>query len=102
MMTAWAKEMYPIGGLRFMSKAPGDTSLLLSEQVGRASSTLRIVSSQNHLSEPGTLPNRRAGTKPTSQQFILPQWFFEFVRPLLGGLWRVLFKIRFTGIEHIP
>lgn len=37
-----------------------------------------------------------------TQEFILPEWFFEFVRPPLNFLWRGLFKIRYQGTEHIP
>ena len=37
-----------------------------------------------------------------SHEFVLPSWFFELVRSPLKHLWRVLFNIRFKGVEHIP
>jgi len=43
---------------------------------------------------------RRMRSKP--EEFILPEWFFDLVRPPLNFLWRGLFKIRYQGTEHIP
>jgi 1-acyl-sn-glycerol-3-phosphate acyltransferase len=40
--------------------------------------------------------------KSKRREFILPDWFFTSVRPPLNVLWRVLFKIKFKGTEHIP
>lgn len=36
------------------------------------------------------------------EEFVLPEWFFQFVRSPLNFLWRGLFKIRYQGTEHIP
>jgi 1-acyl-sn-glycerol-3-phosphate acyltransferase len=33
---------------------------------------------------------------------MLPEWFLVLLRKPLGFMWRVLFKIRFKGTEHIP
>jgi 1-acyl-sn-glycerol-3-phosphate acyltransferase len=31
-----------------------------------------------------------------------PVWFLELVRPFVRGLARLLFRIRFVGVEHVP
>jgi 1-acyl-sn-glycerol-3-phosphate acyltransferase len=31
-----------------------------------------------------------------------PLWFLELVRPIVRGLARLLFRIRFVGVEHVP
>jgi len=40
--------------------------------------------------------------KSKAHEFVLPDWFFESVRPPLKYIWRGLFKIRFHGAQHIP
>jgi 1-acyl-sn-glycerol-3-phosphate acyltransferase len=32
----------------------------------------------------------------------VPLWFLEVVRPAVWGLARLLFRIRFAGVEHVP
>jgi 1-acyl-sn-glycerol-3-phosphate acyltransferase len=48
------------------------------------------------------IAGRRRRMRSKSQEFILPEWFFQFVRPPLNFVWRGLFKIRYSGIENIP
>jgi len=36
------------------------------------------------------------------EENILPQWFFDWVRPPLKLAWRALFKIKFRHTENIP
>jgi 1-acyl-sn-glycerol-3-phosphate acyltransferase len=33
---------------------------------------------------------------------MLPQWALEIIRPMVGGLSRVLWKIEFNGVENVP
>jgi len=48
------------------------------------------------------LAPRSNNTNSKSDGYVLPEWFFEFVRIPLRHAWRILFRIRFIGIEHIP
>ena len=32
----------------------------------------------------------------------IPPWFLEMLRPPVWGVARLLFRIRFTGVEHVP
>jgi 1-acyl-sn-glycerol-3-phosphate acyltransferase len=41
-----------------------------------------------------------AGSK--SDQIMLPEWAVNLVRPPLRIAWRLLFRIRYNGTEHIP
>ncbi len=36
------------------------------------------------------------------EEFVLPEWFFTWVRVPLNFLWRGLFKISYAGTENIP
>lgn len=37
-----------------------------------------------------------------SERAVLPQWAFEVIRPALRTLSRLLWRMRFTGVENIP
>ena len=41
-------------------------------------------------------------SKPANGRQMFPQWALEIVRPMVGGLSRVLWKIEFRGVENIP
>ena len=41
-------------------------------------------------------------SKPANGRQMFPQWALELVRPMVGGLSRVLWKIEFRGVENIP
>jgi 1-acyl-sn-glycerol-3-phosphate acyltransferase len=45
-------------------------------------------------------PNRRDGSQP--EMYVLPQWALELIRPVGRTLSRLLWRIRYTGIENIP
>jgi len=44
---------------------------------------------------------KRNGTTPNGPA-MFPQWALEMIRPVVGGLSRVLWKIEFRGVENIP
>ena len=45
---------------------------------------------------------RQTSKRSKADELILPEWFFLFVRTPLRYAWRILFRIKFKGIEHIP
>jgi 1-acyl-sn-glycerol-3-phosphate acyltransferase len=54
------------------------------------------------LSETETFTPRRTDPQAKPAQLVLPQWTFALMRGLLRPVWRVLFRIRYHGTEHIP
>lgn len=55
------------------------------------------------MSETGTSVahrRRRSGSQP--EPLVLPKWALEIVRPVIGTLSRVLWRISHTGLENIP
>ena len=40
--------------------------------------------------------------RPANGGQMFPQWALEMIRPVVGGLSRVLWKIEFRGVENIP
>ena len=53
-------------------------------------------------SDSRTLPNLPPNSKSKSKEFVLPERVLVWVRLPLGVLWRILFKIRYHGTDHIP
>ena len=49
----------------------------------------------------GTLPAKKAATRSTAGP-MFPQWALNLMRPIVGGVSRVLWKIEFSGVENIP
>lgn len=45
---------------------------------------------------------KKDASKPANGQQMFPQWALELVRPMVGGLSRVLWKIEYRGVENIP
>lgn len=46
--------------------------------------------------------NGTFSVKPVNGGPMFPQWALEMIRPVVGGLSRVLWKIEFRGVENIP
>src|SRR6185369_1458530 len=53
------------------------------------------------LSNNGTAPAKREDPRATMRGS-LPQWALEIVRPIVGLMSRVIWKIEFSGIENVP
>lgn len=49
----------------------------------------------------GTSSAKRNGAPPVGPS-MFPQWALEMIRPVVGGLSRVFWKIEFRGVENIP
>ncbi|HEY3581349.1 MAG TPA: lysophospholipid acyltransferase family protein [Pyrinomonadaceae bacterium] len=54
------------------------------------------------LNNTGTLPAKKEAPRASSIGPMLPQWVLELLRPMVGGLSRVLWKIEFSGQENVP
>jgi 1-acyl-sn-glycerol-3-phosphate acyltransferase len=54
------------------------------------------------LSNNGTAPAKRDERRPAIERSMLPQWTLEMIRPVVGAVSRVLWKIEFYGLENIP
>jgi len=48
------------------------------------------------------VPNRPTNSRSKSREFVLPEPLLDKLRPPLGFLWRVLFKMRYRGTAQIP
>jgi 1-acyl-sn-glycerol-3-phosphate acyltransferase len=46
--------------------------------------------------------NGTFSVKPVNGGQMFPQWALEMIRPVVGGVSRVLWKIEFRGVENIP
>jgi len=55
-----------------------------------------LLNNSNQLSE------RTAAAKAKTEEFILPQWFIDTIRPVIALLSRVFWRLRYQGIENIP
>jgi 1-acyl-sn-glycerol-3-phosphate acyltransferase len=53
------------------------------------------------LTNNGSSDAKRNGTTP-SGRIMFPQWALEMIRPVVGGLSRMFWKIEFRGVENIP
>jgi 1-acyl-sn-glycerol-3-phosphate acyltransferase len=49
-----------------------------------------------------TLPSKKSPPRATTTPGQLPQWALEVLRPFVGFLSRLFFKIEFSGVENIP
>ena len=45
---------------------------------------------------------KKDAARPLNGQSMFPQWALNMIRPVVGGLSRVLWKIEFRGVENIP
>ena len=54
------------------------------------------------MSNNGTYPVKGTETRPQAAPSMLPQWALDVIRPVIGGLSRVFWKIEFYGVENIP
>jgi len=41
-------------------------------------------------------------SQPNSGRTMFPQWVLEVIRPIVGGVSRVFWKIEFSGLENVP
>lgn len=63
---------------------------------------LRLVLDSDDLNNSDTLPAKKAATHSMSARAMFPQWALELLRPLVGVVSRVVWKIEFRGEENIP
>lgn len=49
-----------------------------------------------------TLPAKKEAARAASRRSVFPQWALELLRPVVGAVSRLLWKIEFRGIENIP
>ena len=56
----------------------------------------------NTLSNNGTSPIKREDPRASVSSSTLPQWVLEMVRPVVGAMSRVVWKIEFHGLENVP
>lgn len=54
------------------------------------------------LSSNGTAPVKREDPRASISRSMLPQWALEVVRPIVGAVSRVFWKIEFCGLENVP
>ncbi|HET7113659.1 MAG TPA: lysophospholipid acyltransferase family protein [Pyrinomonadaceae bacterium] len=45
---------------------------------------------------------KKDAARPANGQSMFPQWALNMIRPVVGGLSRVLWKIEFRGVDNIP
>lgn len=50
----------------------------------------------------GTKPVKREDPRASPERSPLPQWALETIRPVVGVLSRLFFKIEFNGLENVP
>jgi 1-acyl-sn-glycerol-3-phosphate acyltransferase len=48
------------------------------------------------------LPAKKAETTPKATRPMFPQWALELIRPIVGFISRLFWKIEFCGVENIP
>lgn len=54
------------------------------------------------MSSNGTFSVKKDAARPVNGGQMFPQWALEMIRPVVGGVSRVLWKIEFRGVENIP
>lgn len=54
------------------------------------------------MSNNGTLLAKKAETRPIIDRSMFPQWALELLRPIVGLVSRLFWKIEFVGVENIP
>jgi 1-acyl-sn-glycerol-3-phosphate acyltransferase len=54
------------------------------------------------LSNNGINPVKREDPRAAASTTMLPQWALEMIRPLVGALSRMFWKIEFRGVENVP
>lgn len=54
------------------------------------------------MSNNGTFSTKKDTARSLNGQMMFPQWALNMIRPVVGGVSRVLWKIEFRGIENIP
>lgn len=54
------------------------------------------------MSNNGTFSTKKDTARSVNGQMMFPQWALNMIRPVVGGVSRVLWKIEFRGIENIP
>src|SRR5215212_1984433 len=54
------------------------------------------------LSNNGAAPEKRGAPRAAASTAMLPQWVLELIRPVVGGLSRLIWKIEFYGVENVP
>jgi 1-acyl-sn-glycerol-3-phosphate acyltransferase len=54
------------------------------------------------VSSNGTFSVKKDAVRPVNGRQMFPQWALDIIRPMVGGLSRVLWKIEFRGVENIP
>lgn len=54
------------------------------------------------LNHNGSNSQKKEGARPAGYGPMFPQWALELIRPVVGGMSRVLWKIEFRGVENIP
>lgn len=50
----------------------------------------------------GIFSAKKDTVRPMNGQQMFPQWALDIIRPMVGGMSRVLWKIEFRGVENIP
>jgi len=54
------------------------------------------------VSNNGTSATRREDPRASAARSTLPQWVLELIRPVVGGVSRLFWKIEFYGVENVP
>ena len=50
----------------------------------------------------GSFSVKKDAARPANGGPMFPQWALEIIRPVVGGLSRMLWKIEFRGVENVP
>ena len=56
----------------------------------------------DQLSTNGTYPVKKQGARTSTVSPMFPQWALEIMRPIVGAVSRLVWKIEFRGIENVP
>jgi len=54
------------------------------------------------LNHNGGSVSKNNGSQAPSGRIMLPQWALELIRPVVGAVSRVVWKIEFSGLENVP
>ena len=54
------------------------------------------------MSDNGTAPVKREDPRASPERSPLPQWALEAIRPVVGAVSRVFWKIEYNGVENVP
>jgi 1-acyl-sn-glycerol-3-phosphate acyltransferase len=54
------------------------------------------------VSNNGTSSAKREDPRASVARSMLPQWALELIRPVVGGVSRLIWKIEFYGVENVP